>query len=550
MRRILSAVLLAALVLPARAQSNLSESVEVHVLELEAVVLDREGKPVRGLTRDDFTVKIDGKSAEVTNFFAVDRGAVVETRDPSSTAAEAETPVVRIPSRLIVVLDDLHLHQKARKRALDAMKTYVENAIAESTTVTIVRWNGSMKTVVRPTADRQELQNAIAGLEREPAGMIRADSERIRAIRQIDDVILHPSPIGQDSQASQAMANAATYVRDRTREVEITLKALAELITLMSGLEGRKIVLYVSEGLAQQPGVDVFEYAREVFTRNPIEGFDLAYHTGGSMLDDSQDDQTRPFRKLASLAQSAGVVFSSLDPGGLRVDEGSGAEYATMLARLDASFIRHNESAGPRVIAAETGGRYITNENDLHHAISVLTDDVTTYYSLGVRPPDKRSSESSSVVIRVKNRDDVRVLTPRRHAVKSEKEAMASAIRARMYSREESNPLGVQLTVGAAWPRGERCVAPVQLIVPAEKLAPLPDGELSVHAVVIDDRGLESSVRSSTHPITPTSGAPQRITFDFGLKPRRYVLSLAVKEKATGETSYLQTDVDATICGR
>src|SRR5688572_16175122 len=53
---------------------TLSETVEVHVLEVEAVVLDRAGNPVRGLTRADFEVTVAGEPVDVTNFYAVDGG--------------------------------------------------------------------------------------------------------------------------------------------------------------------------------------------------------------------------------------------------------------------------------------------------------------------------------------------------------------------------------------------------------------------------------------------------------------------------------------------
>jgi VWFA-related protein len=527
---------------PMFAQS-ISETYEVHVLEVEAVVLDRAGNTVRGLTRDDFEVSIDREPAQITNFYAVDRGEIVDDRaDPSP-----EGSVHHMPTRLIVVLDDLHLRQAGRKRALDALKTYVQSSMDQQTTAMIIRWNGTMRTRVESSGDPRTLVRAIGDLERESSLMLHADTERRRLMRQIDDVILHPVPYYQDAQATMALRAAVRYVEERNTDAQNTIKALSSLIALLSGLEGRKTLLFISEAMPQQPGVEVLNYARQVFTRNPIVGFDLERESGGAAINDLRYDLSGAFRDVVSLAQSAGVVFSSLDPGGVRGTEGAGAEYPSSLAQLDSMFIRGNDSTGARMIAWQTGGRYIANENNLNQAIAVLTEDVTTYYSLGVRPP--RRQRVVDVAVRIKDRDDLRVLIPRRRDVVSGQDAIAGAIRARLYSREQVNPLDVRVLMGTPWPRGTRCVASVELRVPKAKLTPLPGNEIAVHAMVVDDRGKESKVRSSSHEISG-AGDVTTIPLEFGLNARRYVISMAVIDKASNETSYLQGSIDATICGR
>ena len=276
---------------------TLSETYEVHVLEVEAVVLDRAGKPVRGLTRADFDIRIDGEPADITNFYAVDRGEIVDDRPDSGAGADA---VHRMPTRLVVVFDDIHLRQAARKRALNALKSYVQSSMDERTTVMIIRWNGSMKTRVESSGDPHALLRAIGQMERETSLMRHADSDRRQVLRQIDDVILHPVPFYQDVQASNALRNAVRFVEERTREAADTMNALSSLITLLSGLDGRKNLLYVSEALPQQPGVEVLDYARKVFTRNPITGFDLERETGDRKSTRLNSSHSSPSRMPSS----------------------------------------------------------------------------------------------------------------------------------------------------------------------------------------------------------------------------------------------------------
>ena len=65
----------AVLALPLAAQDDSSlffDTVDVHVVNVEVVVTDKDGKPAVGLARDDFEVYEDGKRVEVANFFAVE----------------------------------------------------------------------------------------------------------------------------------------------------------------------------------------------------------------------------------------------------------------------------------------------------------------------------------------------------------------------------------------------------------------------------------------------------------------------------------------------
>lgn len=544
------------LALPAVGQ-ELSESVEIHILEIEVVVLDRAGKPVEDLTREDFEVKLDGKPVEVANFYMVRRGEIL---GGSEKAGNIDDGKARAPMRLIVVVDDLHLRRGPRKRALDALHEFIESSMIEGTTVTLIRWNGTMSTRVKPTTDRASLLSGIREMQqRMSAEMLRADSERRRVMRAVDDVVFdqqnpgsrgyRPDPVFA---ATAALRDALTYAEDQSRQTRNTIAALEEVIAFSSGLDGRKVLLFVSEALPQQPGAEVLDYARRVFSKNPIDGFDLDKTPGGNAIDAFGYDQTATFRRFSSLAQAAGVVFSALDPGGVRGTEGTGAEYAGGLASLDDFLIRENAASGSRTIAGETGGRFITNDNDLDRAIAVLTDQVSTWYSLGVRAQGKGVAD---VRVRIRGRDDVRVLTPKRRVLQSAEERLAAALRARLYSREEANPLEARISVGLVWPRNGKCVAPVEVTVPRRKLTLVRPtgavaGELAIHAVALDDREHVSAVYSTKHAVEAADGEQVTRSLLFGLPPRRYVLSVAIADTVSGETSYLQFEVDATICSR
>jgi Ca-activated chloride channel family protein len=67
----LAAVLVAAVALGAAPSSSEGQfSSSVNLVEVYASVTDRQGQPVRGLSREDFTVREDGAVQQVTAFTA------------------------------------------------------------------------------------------------------------------------------------------------------------------------------------------------------------------------------------------------------------------------------------------------------------------------------------------------------------------------------------------------------------------------------------------------------------------------------------------------
>src|SRR6476620_11665513 len=73
-----SLVLLALAVLPLQTQMPVIESIEVRVVNVDVVVTDRDGKPVTGLTKEDFEILEDKRPQKITNFYEVRGGESVQ----------------------------------------------------------------------------------------------------------------------------------------------------------------------------------------------------------------------------------------------------------------------------------------------------------------------------------------------------------------------------------------------------------------------------------------------------------------------------------------
>ena len=81
------------------------------LVEVDIVVSDREGRPVRGLSKDDFSVTEDGTPVEIATFSAIDlpeapRDAPMAPADRSGSA-HASNDQPEDGRVVLIVLDDL-----------------------------------------------------------------------------------------------------------------------------------------------------------------------------------------------------------------------------------------------------------------------------------------------------------------------------------------------------------------------------------------------------------------------------------------------------------
>ncbi|HEX6086077.1 MAG TPA: VWA domain-containing protein [Thermoanaerobaculia bacterium] len=497
------------------ASAQFSETLEVRVLEIEATVVDRQQRPVEGLTREDFVVTIDGRPAEITNFSFISRGA---TRDAEASAHAVEMPV---PTRLIIVVDDLHLHPESKQRALTALRQYVNETMDAATTATLLTWNGALTTRTTPTSRRDILLSAIAASASEMPRGLAIDAER-RQLQQI-----------QQNMGGAAYRQAVEYYAEsRTEDVERTLAALRDIIdTAASAIDGRKILLLISEGVPMRPGAEMFASAAGI---------------RALPVDSARFNQSLAFEELARRAQAAGVVFSTLAPQAAAGTHEGGMGNVDFT--VDTRLSRDTAHGGVALLARETGGTLVADQNDLAAALRRIDERVSTYYSLAVRLPSGASDPK--IEVRVKEQPKLRVHTAQRRGLPSRDEAIATALRTQLTRRNEDNPLDARLVVDVQ-PRESGCVAALQFLVPSAKLTLLPAtepirGQLDVWFTVADERDFQTPVRTRGIAITSKHGSVIGYSQPLNIAPGRYVVSTALVDRLSGATTYLQRDVE---CG-
>ena len=526
------------------ATQPVTESIEVRVLEIEAAVVDRDGNTVDGLTRDDFEVRIDGKPRDVTNFYAVRRSAIVdETRTATAAAPRVAPAATTISTSLIVFVDDTRLRQSSKKRALDALERYVRANVGHLTTATLIRYDGSVVVRIRPTERPGHLINEIERMRTEPARIQSNERERAALVGAILSMLgssgggprgAIPDDVIHDHEKTWRAVEA--FARREMHEVERTLQALHDTVDLISGFEGRKVLLYLSEGLPATPGIELFEMFQRVAAKSPT--FAITAHTSRFDLVEAMRYSTIPaFQRVAKTAQRAGVAFYSFDAAGVRTFYIPGTEFIASPELPKANLMRDSDQGGVRLLAHETGGRFIGNENDFDSILATMSEQFTTYYSLGVRYPSK--ARPVNVHVRVKGRPELRVIAARRRASITRAQQIAQNVRSRLYTRASDNPLGVTLAVTGPMTIDGACVAPLQI-------SGSSFGDMAeIHFAVLNDRNDESDVRTAA---VTTAGGSFTHAIKLGLQPQPHVLSIAVVDRASGAVSYMTKDVDGAMC--
>ena len=102
LRRLLASGALAAQPAPAQEPGAVRETAEVTLVEVPVRVVDRDGKPVRGLTATDFTLSDDGRPQTIVGFDAIDLAEKVDGRGPDP-CSPGRAPPLPDPLRLLVL---------------------------------------------------------------------------------------------------------------------------------------------------------------------------------------------------------------------------------------------------------------------------------------------------------------------------------------------------------------------------------------------------------------------------------------------------------------
>ncbi len=357
--------------------------VPVDVVVVSASVTDRSGKPVLGLTMDDFKVYEDGKPQPIHTFALESYKPVrtvediTEKQPPGSEREQSETPDQ--PRLFGILIDDLTTSRELYYSITEAVKKFVEEDLAPGDQVSLCSASGRVQYPF--TADKQTLLAELAGLHTrlQNSGVIRStcptltdlQAQRI-ALQGSDPTYLQIAisetihcmrlgaiPLAAVENIVRGAASTQFYqMQDRDRAL---LRTLREYVRSLRHLGGKKNVVVFSDGF-------LFE--------------DLVYE-----LQDVVDQALR-----------GGVVLNTVDARGLYVNtfqasEGVNVPLGLLVAkdRLRSEDIAA-QSDPLNMLAHDTGGIFHHNSNDLHAGLQKVSDRQTCFYVLTYATPSPKAN--------------------------------------------------------------------------------------------------------------------------------------------------------------
>ncbi|MBZ5533675.1 MAG: VWA domain-containing protein [Acidobacteriia bacterium] len=511
---------------PRSSQGLLKFRVESDLVLVNVVVRDKQGQPVMGLKKEDFTLLEDGKPQQVSSFdFESLDTAPLTTGGPAQTSVN-EAPAKPILSRkdaeealnnkrVIVLFFDLSsLGPDETQRSVDAARKYVQTKMTAADMIAIVSLASSLRLDQDFTADRSRLLRVLNRFTHsEGQGM-------------------DAGPTG-DADGIEESGNA--YTPDETEynqfNTDRKLQALQSICQVLAKFNQKKSVIYFSSGMTQT-GIENESALRAAI--NAAVKADVAIYTM-----DSRGLEAMPPGGSASTASLRGTAMYS---------------GAAVQNQLDANFASQETLT---TLAADTGGKAFLDTNDLGTVFDRVQRDTSAYYVLGFKSSNPlKDGKYRRIQVKI-NRPGLNIEFRKGYYAPKDFQHFNAEDKEQQMEEElaaELSSTDVALYMAASYFRldDRRFYVPVALVVPGSQIPFTKGGDkdkasLDIIGAVVDE--LKRPVGSVRETVKLSLDASQEVrrknvqySTGFLLFPGKYHFKFVVRENQSGRMGSFETD--------
>ena len=351
---------------PSAPQPTFKSSTEL--VEVDAVVLDKNGNFVPGLKATDITLYENGKPQRIQQFFMVTHDlGLREGSVASEYADQAQFGAHRV---FVMLFDEAHLANDSLMRVKVGAEAFVHQMFGEGDAGGVFLNGGMFKG--RLTIDKGELLSGIRAVQpafenrqailapfREwprinsevEAGRI-ADGARevvvelgVKACRDDPQACISEGGLGNVENLIQQKARL--YVRQARMLTSRTLQSLEVVARGLAKIPGRKTVVFMTEGF---------------------------------FVEDSRGD----LQTISAQLARSGITLYSIDGRGMVNAMAPNQDVVRMEAGRSTSFDTGDD--GPNILTEGTGGFMVRNIDDITRAFGLIVRDTSTYYIIGYQP--------------------------------------------------------------------------------------------------------------------------------------------------------------------
>ena len=379
---------------PAPAGANvegveIGQSIDVRVVNVEAVVTNRHGQRIKGLKPADFRLLVDGKEVPIDYFTEIRGGTAGEVHGDVPASSVWGTA----GRNLLIFVDQTYTMQAQLDLVLRRLAEDLDRlAPGDQIALVAADREGHLKILANWTSDAGRLRAAIAQVRQEPTGgaHLRVALES----RENDRILLNMAQTGtiwgessnlervevgqwwdvRSARQPRGLSTLERYVAAEYSDVALWAddafgtSALAAM-SAFSAVPGRKVMLLLSGGWPAGPDPQIIEAAN-------LLGYSL-YPVDVSGL------------------QTSAVPLDASKVGLAREDTNTSYGYIT-------SDWERRVNYGFEALARETGGK--ASLNGLREAALERTlEDTEAYYWLGFSPTWKADGKKHDIRLVVRN---------------------------------------------------------------------------------------------------------------------------------------------------
>lgn len=534
---------------PAAGQpGRFGEIVDVRVVNLEVVVTDADGVPIRGLNAEQFQLLVDGEEVPIDFFSEVLGGRTVRPVEGAEDAAVPELQQVepggRVGTSYLLFIDNFFSLPTDRNRVLRAFEESL--FLGPEDRMAIVSFDGrNLEMLTTWSQDDVELRRVLRKSLADPAYGLQRLSERrqfdYERVLDVSSALLSDSLDIEAGVRNYLDPNERHHVTRLSEQVERSVAAASATLRSFAKPPGRKVMVLLNGGWPLLPAEFVLnDVSRYVIDREILAGEPL-------------------FRPLIDTANLLGYTIYPVDVPGLAATAISAELSAAPSidsfgsSALGNSFTRESSvHAALHYLARQTGGRAMINAQRMR-AFETVVQDTRSYYWLGFSPARDWDNRRHDVEIKTRN-PGLRLRARQGFLDSSRGREVSMAVESALLFGGPTGDDLLKVEFGEAEPAGRGKIAvPIEILVPLDQLTFLPTAEgleasTELRLGLIDDDGGRSEI--PVIPVTfqtaaaPASGHYGRYETTIKMRREHHRAVVAIYDLAGGRILSAAADLD------
>ncbi len=483
----------------------------VGLVEIDVFVRNKDDQPRTGLTKDQFQIIQDGVNMPITSFSAFTQQSLLPPAPGTITDSVVDETTTNVedshPIYIVVYIDNANLRRMDRNRVLRALQKFAETIVAGPAQIMVVSHDETTEIVQPFTNDPRELIHAIRYVRTLGTSIEETDDDHDKVQAEIRRNIKNKnkSSAGREQVLSDLYEKVQVFAQEEENRLAGILQSLHETGTTLTGINGRKYFIYISNGLPLVVAKDLLHEFAALYNQASTISLTIPYN------------KKRYYDALAAAANAQAITFHAIDASGPFSGSASLGDSESPRSSSAATVAHENLQAPLRLLTKNTGGLAILNTDDFFEGFARIKTDLLTYYSMGYEVKTSGSDKVHLVDVKLDSDPGDEIRFRKAYVEKSIQSRVQERASSGLFFDLNENPMNVEVTTGdqkSATPN--RWMKPVKISFPIRSIALVPNGDDYVGTAVVfvaarDFEGRRTDIQRRSHEVRiPMSDYEQR----------------------------------------